>query len=398
MGTAASAALGAAPAYALVSCLVLFFLYAIYPTYLASVWLVAPILLFATWRLTPRWLAGKFDWRYNGAVVGYTVLAVLVPIVAVQGSRFLTMPERMPRWRAEMLAIDDPAVDAIEQLSNSAWGVPTELAIGLGSSQAIDQARTISDLQALLEQELANDGPVGSYIGYDDIDEYLSFGSPNRFQSTQVVNILRAADADQRLQLQLRGIAVLLKWSHTIREHVAAGRLSGWSLSYADRAESLAIASLRRLTEQQGTTPELARLVDSIPSQDLRRRSRRIGLIGEWRAYQKRPWTVEIDGVSYYHRVFLGTSLAHGLAWNPLERMRADRFIDLATRRTLEQFERGLPSVESEEYRQTKRLWDQAARPQQYSDEHNYTNLGWNNRTDLAIESLRSLYANVPRE
>ncbi len=99
-----------APAYGLFSCMVLFFLFSIYGSYAWTSILMVPVLLFATWRLTRRWLDDRIDGGFHGRVLAYTALATLMPILAIFGHRYATIPAEMPQWRSEMLAIDDPAM------------------------------------------------------------------------------------------------------------------------------------------------------------------------------------------------------------------------------------------------------------------------------------------------
>lgn len=51
--------------------------------------LVVPVLLFATWRLTKRWLEGERQAAYTIRVIAYTSLAVLLPCLWISSQRMM---------------------------------------------------------------------------------------------------------------------------------------------------------------------------------------------------------------------------------------------------------------------------------------------------------------------
>jgi hypothetical protein len=69
----------AAPAYTAVSLLPVAYMLDRYHASFTVTLLSVPVLLLATWRLTGRWLDGKVQHGFTGRVLGYTLIAVLLP-------------------------------------------------------------------------------------------------------------------------------------------------------------------------------------------------------------------------------------------------------------------------------------------------------------------------------
>ncbi len=181
-----------------------------------------------------------------------------------------------------------------------------------------------------------------------------------------------------------------------IREDIASGRADVWpAILSASAAETLAASGMTQLSDAHGTTPELAQLAASIPSSELRQRSRRIGLVRMWRQYQRTPWKREVAGVEQYGKGFMGQRVAAGVDRIPLERTRADRFIDLATRRSLEQLSMGFPNIDSEATSETDRLWAETLRPRYEVNEPIRQFLPWPNESDPLIKDVQARFPNA---
>jgi hypothetical protein len=114
-----------------------------------------------------------------------------------------------------------------------------------------------------------------------------------------------------------------------------------------------------------------------------------------WRQYQRTPWKREVAGVEQYGKGFMGQRIAANVDRIPLERTRADRFIDLATRRSLEQLDTGLPPLDSVQTTETNVLWSEAGGPRQSLEEPVHPFLPWPNDSDLWIDALRGHYGNA---
>jgi hypothetical protein len=368
------------PAYGLISCTPWTLpVSTIYVSYFWTIMLMVPVLLFATRRLTARWLDDKIDRGFHIRVVAYTALATLVPMLTILGHRYATTPAEITPWRAEMLAIDDPA-PVNNQEPRADWAI---LFSHVQSTPPMfdDAPSALRDYIRVLKAQVAAEGP-GEFFFVYALDEHIR---PTSSPVTEDV-----------VELQRTSIRLLLKWARMIREDIASGRISAWpAIQSAARAESLAARGLSQLTDALGTTPELAQFVALIPSSELRQRSRRIGLIGEWRRYQQTPWKREIVETEIYGKGFMGQAIAYNVERIPLERTRADRFIDLATRLSLDQLESGLPPLDSMQTTEANVLWSQARGPRRSIDEPVHQFLPWPNDSDWLIEELRARYPSV---
>ena len=76
----------AAPAYTCVSLSPCFYLMDQFNGSLAVIVLTVPVLLFASWMLTGRWLEGRVKAGYTARVLAYTAVAVLIPCLWIVGS------------------------------------------------------------------------------------------------------------------------------------------------------------------------------------------------------------------------------------------------------------------------------------------------------------------------
>ncbi len=192
-------------------------------------------------------------------------------------------------------------------------------------------------------------------------------------------------------------VEVLLKWAVKIRQGVADGKYTLWELErIAEPAEVAAIDAIQWITAR-GTRPELAKLVELIPDRKLRKESRRNGLITQWKLYNQESWRNEYaDGEVAYIKFFMSHPVALTVAWIPLERTRSDRFIDEATRFTLEQLDDGLPkSEDSPEFQQRVDLWREAVSPPRVDGHSSDIQLGryWTKSHENRIDALRARYA-----
>lgn len=337
----------AGPAYTVVASLTLFLLFSLYPAYVWTALLIAPVLLFASWRLAPRWLAGNVDLGYHGRVLAYTALAVAVPIVVVCASRIGSTPERMPQWRARMLAIQLPGGTVHGDGQRDYQGISPDAFHVAGFSNAFRTA-TAGVQREMLDQELDSD-TIGDYVSLDDIDIALGYrnGSPLYGYA-----------------LKHAAIAVLLKWDRKVREGVVEGRNTLWDLeNVAEVSEARAIEALLRIQQDRSHHGQLQELIELIPDAQLRHRSRRNGLIAAWQAYQHQNWRHESGGHVTYGKNFMRFPAAERLAGLPFERTRCDRFIDEATKLTLDQLDGQLPLTDaSPGYVTRNQLWAEALR------------------------------------
>ena len=72
-----------------------------YHAYWWTLLLTAPVLLFATWRLTPRWLEGRIDSAFHWRAIAYSSLAAFIPCLTIFADRWATTPTVLTQWRAQ---------------------------------------------------------------------------------------------------------------------------------------------------------------------------------------------------------------------------------------------------------------------------------------------------------
>lgn len=371
----------AAPAYTVIATSVMFIVMELYSTYQWTTVLVAPVLLFASWRLCDRWLDGRIDGGYNGKVLGYTALAVALPILVVMGSRYVSTPEPMPQWRNQMLAINITD-NADRQILNGIdlRGISPDVYSRGGFAFEFQSLTREAQIQRL-QEELESDH-LGEVVSLDDIHQLLH------------------TSPIQEPELHFAALSVLLKWDNLVRQNVINGKYTLRELEQiAERAEWEAVGALERVPPS-AMDSELLRLLDSIPDRELRSQSRRNGLITLWKMYDQMPWTYEQGDRTYYGKYLMSDSVAGGVAWIPLERTRSDRFVDKAIRLTLEQLDGHLPETpDSPEFAERVRLWEEALSPASSFRVRPTIRFGqyWTESYERRIDTLRKRYASIER-
>jgi hypothetical protein len=370
----------AAPAYAGAAMLIVFAMLGYYPTYYPRALLVVPILLIASWQLSSRWLSGRIDLGYHCRAVTYTALAVSLPMLAIVWTRVASTPELMPQWRASVMAIDVPAVNVYsDRHLIDTHPIFPDAFVWSGVTSSFERA-SIAEQNALLGQELESNS-IGEFVSLDDLNSVLNGpGSGN-------------------IERNKKAIEVALKWAREIREHVIAGRCTFSDFDRgAEWAESTAVAALENMLSSDLARPIPVELVRSIPDHELRKQSRRIGLINEWRAYQAADWIQEFPGYTYYGKNFMDNPVATDVAVFPFERTRADRYVDRLTRLLLDQLENGLPEAEADPaFRQRSRLWNEAVSPKRSgSTQLLHAAQTWTEDYERRIDLLKARYGVEP--
>lgn len=79
----------AAPAYACICLSPVLYMLARFNAEFAVIILMAPVLIFATWRLTRYWLMGQVQSTFSAQVLGYSALAVLAPCLWIAMSQVI---------------------------------------------------------------------------------------------------------------------------------------------------------------------------------------------------------------------------------------------------------------------------------------------------------------------
>ncbi|MCO8124451.1 hypothetical protein NHH03_22115 [Stieleria sp. TO1_6] len=238
-------------------------------------WLMVPLLLFASWRLTPDWMSGSIGRIFHAKFFSYLVLATVLPYVLVLGFRWVTMPAERPQWRAQMLASVVPEARQNAppfQLSTP----PVTLSVAqMQSMQITDRMRRRSEpAMGRLQRELAETTFLGSYVTMAELIEWS--GSMGDDSAEMLV------------------AKVLAKWSRVMREKALAGQVTLREAHLADIADQWLVESLERLLADADKSPELAELVDILPDPELARQARLVSLATSWKQLQQGnvepPW------------------------------------------------------------------------------------------------------------
>lgn len=363
------------PAGTAIAAMVLLIVFTFYADYHWTAILAAPVLLFASWRLAGRWLSGDTDYGYQWRAFAYSALSVAVPLVAIFVLRTISTPAVMPQWRSQVMSVKTPTFNSYSNgiLFRSNNIMPDAFSAA-GLADSFGRA-TYEVKEELLRQELASE-EIGIYVGLDDIRSLLSLSPRND------------------TELQHAGIEVLLKWATQVREGALEGEYPLIDLdTAAEASEALAVSAISEHLSVFGPTKELKSMVDSIPDADLRLRSRRMALIGEWKAYNRTQWVRQSPGFVNYGKVFAYRPIAHRIARLPFERTRADRFIDQLTQLLLSQLDNGLPdSSYSPGMLKRDELWQQATGPVGRGGGAMPFARTWTKDYERAIESLEKKF------
>ncbi|QDT05555.1 hypothetical protein K227x_39560 [Rubripirellula lacrimiformis] len=373
----------ATPAFAMISLMMTVIFLTGYVGYQWAMLAVPPVLLFASWRLIGRWLDGRMDRGFHVRVVAWTVAAAALPILIVMASRWVTTPMQMDGWRRSMLAESIPAAKNPRQ--GLSYDLPISRAISFEAMSPITAGTHIRpQITDRLRLELDDAETIGFHVGFSELRGLVSLASLNLGLSvalgeedqnsdamgmeldsaiadldsaiTELADSVGArpagattedsGDGQTTQDAVMRAVVnrqlateVLLKWSREVRQLVLDGQEGLIGLvRIAEPAERLALHALNADPTMKSLVSDKP-LVDMIPSDDLRRRSRRIAVIHEWRRYQHGWNTV---GFGHLWNSFGGVKMLDGRAhryW--IERNRADRYVDLFTRQMIEQIRDG---------------------------------------------------------
>ncbi|MGV3486516.1 MAG: ABC transporter permease [Planctomycetaceae bacterium] len=258
-------------------------------------------ILFATWRLLPRWSLGRRGIGFDARVVAYLLLGILLVCVYVVGHRVTTIPAALPEWREAMLAEDTP--------------------------------------QSADDPELTNDYLTIRHSFYSAADG-------------------QRGDNDALLH----EIPKLLDAARKIREAVVRGEVAPEFLyRHVEPDEEAAIRQawvVQSIRHSQGGQKVSSELLSTVASPSLRRQSREAALTREWQDYQAQSWRDhKLPGSPYGFKEFLGRPVANRHAQYSFERLRADRFVDAATRETLDYLRSAKSAVDVEETKRIQWLW-----------------------------------------
>jgi len=258
--------------------------------------LAAIVALYATWRLFPRWLMGRRGIGFDLRVAGYLMLGVLVAYVYAFGHRWSTIPAALPEWRTEMLSMKSS------------------------------------------EQEVNN----WSSTDYTQAKEYLD-------------RAVKTSDLD----LQMLACVKMLDATRLARETIVKGQLEPRLLFQSiETDEAAALQSLSYVLNGPLEKQYLLPAIPSLASDSLRRQSRQVAIVDEWKKYQSQAWRDERTPDSpYAPKTFLDQQTGLYNIGYSFERLRTDRFVDAATKATLEYLDRDASKASSSEAEQLRWLW-----------------------------------------
>ena len=246
-----------------------------YIDYLTWSWIAAIPVLFATWRLLPRWKRGHRGLGFGSRVVAYILLGMLCLVVAIYGYRIASIPAEMPQWRAAMLQDN----------------------VKLGSV-------------------------VDSDVAPFDLDKHTK-------ERQDILKRWRLSDSKALADLGKR----LLALSTAARQAILDGDLdSSYLFSQIEKDEQMVLVDLfsMRLSVASG-------LLQSIAPESLRKESREFALKQAWQLYQIRSWRDESRTDALYNeKTFAGLFVGRSVSKHSWERLRADRYVDLAVKETIE--------------------------------------------------------------
>ncbi|TWU47683.1 ABC transporter permease [Rubripirellula reticaptiva] len=335
----------AAPAYGMFASFVLVWFFIPYAHYVIVILLMVPILLIATRRLTGRWLEGRIDRGFHWRVIGWTGMAVAVPMLLVFGLRWWTTPPVMTDWRARMMAVNLPT---LERPATRWEGMPSSTKVSAEAMQPLYYVNVDvrADISQRLKNELKAEDSVGRHVSFAELRSVVERTSRGFVAASDEVvwneefSVFvppEPTEAELKVAFRQRDLAVevLLKWANLVRQYVADGEEGLLALiRIAEPAEEIALqvfASQPRI-KSVGSDKLLAAM---FPSPELRKKSRRIGVIGEWQRYNRRGWfdrDPQVPIKDFAGELMLN-SMSHKFA---IERNRADRNIDSFVRRLVD--------------------------------------------------------------
>ena len=285
----------AAPVYTLlISLPYLFFLLPAYESYLWTPALALPVLFFATWRLTGRWLERRIDIAFHWRAIAYSILAAVLPCIVIVGHRLSTMPAAMPEWRAQNDVESRIVGDLRKQFEQHRLFRGVEISpqahdapYFVDDEWEVDSLAKISESMESEVGELRGNGPrrIGAFVSASKVNSLLTHTEPADMESQfDVLDESNAEKLDLIYEKRLLAIEVLLRWARLVREEAAEGRVSLSQLVYvAESAEQSAAIHLRNriireMRDWDATEStdhaEILRLVELVPDAELRKSSR----------------------------------------------------------------------------------------------------------------------------
>ncbi|WP_040770158.1 ABC transporter permease [Novipirellula maiorica] len=372
-----------APLYPAFSCSILVPFFGLYPNYIATVILMVPVLLLATWQLIHRWLEQRRDTTFQWMVLAVVLIAFVTPMVTVAGLRFSSTPSIDPQWRSEMFQRSH----AIANMPAKFDRVELNPVVSATIFERFYREPEFLTLNARLLAELEDLQVIGDEVTFGEIHALF------RAQDTALRQ--QGLTEDEMAEMQRNALTVMAAWATVVRENAvqAASSLEQVSL-VADFGEEYL---LRYIDMIGGTDAQIAEIVSRIPDRDLRRRSREVALVQAWNDYQRRQWKRVSPDAWRYERRFANEVFNSPRTAMSFERERHDRFVDEAVKLTLEQSVHGWPVAGSPEFDRRTEYWNQLTGPRSFNsgyEDSNIANLfeNWTLDHENAVTALRERY------
>lgn len=318
------------------------FAYGDLPSFLmAGFWVAVPILLLASYWLTPLWMRGETGKRYTLRCLAFIAAAVVFPYFFVLGGRWATMPPVDAQWQQQMLSFEFPdrpeGETPVDHLLDTNGFQPHGAKLEPPGNFATEEQI------AKFEMELSSPDVIGSVLNVTDVIKHmgyhragyskLSFGGgypyfvPQDMPQERVDEFLE--DAYQR---DLRAFRVLLKWANAVRNEARYGFSNLERLCVnAEQNESLVATFIQQHIEEYGLKPEIEKVIGSFPGSELVEESRVHCITVEWQRMREAEGQVRL----------FRTDLGHNRLWPfRFEREREMRLIDRDVKRAIDYLKR----------------------------------------------------------
>ena len=270
---------------------------------------------------------------------GYYCTAIALPYLLVLGAVYVSMPDRDSQWREQLAQTQFP-VSGDEERFDVYPGVRRTLFKGYG--RLVGRASS-DDLESRIQQELAAQESVGQFVSFDELLLFSKFfpngipdGGYGEYREQTVAqqdsSTFTVISPEECVRRDFLVAKVLLKWSDIIRAKAVTGQAAFGLLSQsAEEADSFVINLLQQHIRVYGSNSEVQALYDSLPSTSTVTASRQNALIYEW----KNPGSISVS------QAFLRYKNLPTKTWLFVERMKADRYRDKATKTLLDYWATG---------------------------------------------------------
>jgi hypothetical protein len=308
-----------------------------------------PLLLFASWRMTPAWMAGHRGGMLTAKAVGYLTLGLAIPYVLILGGRWATTPVERTSWQERMLSMkfDVPRADA----RPFAIADP-ELSASVAQLRAMNMSDKLPteglDWAERLRLDVADSAGVGRYVDFGAVvslaglvgaplpgPEVVEVNGPGmgfeEFYQYPPLSDADQLDPSERRELDLLAAKALAKWSRVVREKALVGEATFAEVRTVDATDEVLAGLIEHYLLTDDPPAGLRELPEVLPTPELSRRSRVAALATAWKLHRQGN-----------QRTLFHTRMAPALGdWQFVERRRRERFVDEAAWLMFDQLQSG---------------------------------------------------------